>query len=294
MDIHYTPQFPADEPQITQTFFGEQSQPQLQPQPQSQYQSSQQTALYCPFPTANSTDSGYAEENPFEDSVFRPEFKSFGTSSQLSNVDMNPINFGGYGFMANGQQPASSDQDFTSFSFYPPYQGSFDPTNQQMNISQSPPALIMDDVVSVKSEEAPSESASPRTITHDNQRNQQTHFAAGKRPDTLKRRATDTSIEGQAPPTTKEGRGRLRKRIPHTAVERRYRENLNSQLENLRAAVPKSKLELAVRRRPSDLNEPINPTKCEILVGAVKYIKSLEKKVAELERLGGLSEEMDE
>lgn len=84
---------------------------------------------------------------------------------------------------------------------------------------------------------------------------------------------------------------RNKQRLPHTAVERRYRENLNMHLDKLRLAVPN--LQSAQARRKTDpgvvgLGEESNgsgstaqgdqqkPSKCEILIGAVEYIKQME------------------
>ncbi|KAK6435641.1 hypothetical protein LTR95_008173 [Oleoguttula sp. CCFEE 5521] len=93
-----------------------------------------------------------------------------------------------------------------------------------------------------------------------------------------------TSNPTQSTTTT---RGRKRTRIPHTAVERRYRENLNAHLERLRQTVPS----VASRRpsgnavaRPGDLTigEGAKPSKCEILNGAIEHIQALEREIAGL------------
>lgn len=73
-------------------------------------------------------------------------------------------------------------------------------------------------------------------------------------------------------------RGRKRQRIPHTAVERRYRENLNAHLEKLRQAVPP----LAARKGPGGgkgEGEGVKPSKCEILHGAIEYIGARDKEM---------------
>ena len=78
-------------------------------------------------------------------------------------------------------------------------------------------------------------------------------------------------------------RGRKRQRIPHTAVERRYRENLNAHLDKLRQAVPP----LAARKGPgggkgAEGGEGAKPSKCEILSGAIDHIGVLNKENADL------------
>ena len=78
---------------------------------------------------------------------------------------------------------------------------------------------------------------------------------------------------------TKGGRGRKRQRIPHTAVERRYRENLNAHLDKLRQSVP------SLAARPTgkggssavQCQEGVKPSKCEILNGAIEHIAALDK-----------------
>jgi hypothetical protein len=99
---------------------------------------------------------------------------------------------------------------------------------------------------------------------------------------------SDESDEDLVPddlPTTKIAAkgGRKRQRIPHTAVERRYRENLNAHLDRLRQTVPS----LASRRLPGAATgarsmeaataEGAKPSKCEILNGAIEYITVLDR-----------------
>lgn len=73
---------------------------------------------------------------------------------------------------------------------------------------------------------------------------------------------------------------RKRQRIPHTAVERRYRENLNAHLERLRQTVPT----LASRQTQGTSStgqptiiESAKPSKCEILNGAIEHIGTLNR-----------------
>jgi hypothetical protein len=113
------------------------------------------------------------------------------------------------------------------------------------------------------------------------------------------------SNQNSKPATTASNRGRKRQRIPHTAVERRYRENLNAHLERLRQTVPA----LASRRvsgniplvsnnhsvvpghRASEpntapvgalLSDGAKPSKCEILNGAIEHIGAVERENAGL------------
>lgn len=94
----------------------------------------------------------------------------------------------------------------------------------------------------------------------------------------------DSCPEGTEPTINTSGakstRGRKRQRIPHTAVERRYRENLNAHLDKLRQTVPA----LASRRLSSAQAqgkcveaEGAKPSKCEILNGAIEYIGGLDR-----------------
>lgn len=119
------------------------------------------------------------------------------------------------------------------------------------------------------------------------------------------------SNQNSKPTTTASNRGRKRQRIPHTAVERRYRENLNAHLERLRQTVPS----LASRRasggiplvsnhhnpasghRASEpnaapvvalLSDGAKPSKCEILNGAIEHIGAVEREN------GALREEVKE
>jgi len=78
-------------------------------------------------------------------------------------------------------------------------------------------------------------------------------------------------------------RSRKRQRIPHTAVERRYRENLNAHLEKLRQHVPT----LAAKKgfgagAVVDQGESGKPSKCEILSSAIEHIDSLGRENAGL------------
>lgn len=72
--------------------------------------------------------------------------------------------------------------------------------------------------------------------------------------------------------------GKKRQRIPHTAVERRYRENLNAHLDKLRQAVPS----LASRKGPGKEGEGVRPSKCEVLSGAIDHIGAVDRENAAL------------
>jgi len=73
--------------------------------------------------------------------------------------------------------------------------------------------------------------------------------------------------------------------MPHTEVERKYREKLNAELERLRRAVP-----MLPQCDSADMGA-VKPSKSMILAVAIDYIKELEKQrdaaIEEVERLGG-------
>ena len=96
-------------------------------------------------------------------------------------------------------------------------------------------------------------------------------------------RASDDDDEDYMPSEDpKHTRSRKRQRIPHTAVERRYRENLNGHLDKLRQAVPA----LAARKGPDgkgiEGGQGVKPSKCEILNGAIEHIGALDKEIVDL------------
>lgn len=106
----------------------------------------------------------------------------------------------------------------------------------------------------------------------------------------------------QKPPPRKRGRPRLyrpasdpapmantRPRsqcMPHTEVERKYREKLNMELERLRRAVP-----TLPQNDSNDSMGATKPSKSMVLAVAIDYIKELERQrdeaIEEVERLGG-------
>lgn len=73
--------------------------------------------------------------------------------------------------------------------------------------------------------------------------------------------------------------------MPHTEVERKYREKLNAELERLRKAVP------MLPQSDSSESGGVKPSKSMVLAVAIDYIKELERQrdiaVEEVERLGG-------
>jgi hypothetical protein len=74
--------------------------------------------------------------------------------------------------------------------------------------------------------------------------------------------------------------------MPHTEVERKYREKLNTELERLRRAVP-----ILPQSDATDATSAAKPSKSMVLAVAIDYIKELERQrdtaVEEVERLGG-------
>ena len=81
-------------------------------------------------------------------------------------------------------------------------------------------------------------------------------------------------------------RGRPRGRVPHTAVEQRYRQNLNDQFGRLRDAVPEIQTS-----QPARSGQPPKPSKAEVLAAAAEYIKQLEEENEQLR--GAMSQALD-
>ena len=96
-------------------------------------------------------------------------------------------------------------------------------------------------------------------------------------PPALKRGGTSEDCDDDYMPGEEtKNRGRKRQRIPHTAVERRYRENLNAHLDKLRQTVPS----LASRcgKGVEGMHDGgVKPSKCEILNGAIEHIGAIDK-----------------
>ncbi len=73
---------------------------------------------------------------------------------------------------------------------------------------------------------------------------------------------------------------KVSRRLPHNQVERKYRESLNSQLDNLRKAVPAlQQPQNMCDSNPDieDVNMPSKPSKAVILASATAYIKQMEQ-----------------
>lgn len=84
-----------------------------------------------------------------------------------------------------------------------------------------------------------------------------------------------TSRNTRPKPTTKRSG-----RVPHSIIERRYRDNLNNQIEALRLLIP------SVRETPQDVEDslgipPKAPSKAVVITAAASYIKELEAERAQ-------------
>lgn len=248
----------------------------------------QQQRIYdAPLASSGSIDSGYAGEvaNPFDKHIQWEDVRSMGfpPSSVAQDQAMPEYNsnldpWGSYYHTGDG-----------SFGSYPGLIGNFQPSFNIMEIEQpqrpvsSPPQVLKEeeeDSIGVKSEDEDSTgSHSPRESHVESCPQQRQPFWAEQQLDARTRRTTRgsgdaTQIHEQSITKQTSLCARTRKRIPHTAVEKRYRENLNQNLEKLRRAVPN--LHAAQRRKSSDHSDALKPSKCEVLIGAVSYIKHLE------------------
>ncbi|GAB7353391.1 hypothetical protein MBLNU459_g3866t2 [Dothideomycetes sp. NU459] len=261
-----------------------------------------QSQIYdVPLPSADSLDSGYAGEDadPFDKGSRHQDVR--GIDYQTSNLGQDRSALAAMEFNPNFSfMPPAPDRTSASFTpyqqlgFAAPYQ----PTFCVMDHSQAPtlirnsPQLPMEDSISVKSEDGASNSSVSSTVPTfqgDDSQHQPQHsslwgdnnsdmiWSAANENGVEKMLGNERSLAKQTP-----SRGRPRKRIPHTAVERRYRENLNMHLEKLRTAVPN--LQAAQRRRSHDGTDALRPSKCEVLIGAVGYIKSLENENERLKK----------
>lgn len=236
-------------------------------------------------PSAGSLDSGYEEVDPFDKSR---QYRNANNLDFDSACAMNPNGTASIDFGVFGYEPPIVQRNSSDFGNYQDLATSFqpilDPPNPYPQYHPSPSI----DTTSEDGRTASLSSESPRQgpigLDVSPRLPQQPFWSSGAA--ALKRNGTDSSAEinrateERVVPKTAPSRGRPRKRIPHTAVERRYRENLNAHLEKLRAAVPN--LTAAQRRKSNEGADPMKPSKCEVLMGAVDYIKRLE---AENERL---------
>ena len=79
------------------------------------------------------------------------------------------------------------------------------------------------------------------------------------------------------------------KRLPHHVIERRYRENLNSQIESLRAAVPSTSACLTLDMEDigsSNSTSAIRPlSKAAVIAHAAEYMRQLSAQNEEVERV---------
>ncbi|KAK3700656.1 hypothetical protein LTR37_015845 [Vermiconidia calcicola] len=93
---------------------------------------------------------------------------------------------------------------------------------------------------------------------------------------------SDEDDDDYMPSEVPRQRGRKRQRIPHTAVERRYRENLNAHLEKLRHTVPSFAVKNGPGGKVGEASQTAKLSKCEILNGAIEYISAQNKQVERL------------
>lgn len=131
--------------------------------------------------------------------------------------------------------------------------------------------------VAVAKEERPLLTRSITAPAVVDQRPRRSVHAASSPP--VKRSASDDEDDEYVPSEDTKPRGRKRQRIPHTAVERRYRENLNAHLDKLRQTVPSlaSKRSAGPSKSGRCMEEGTKPSKCEILNGAIEHIGALGK-----------------
>lgn len=91
------------------------------------------------------------------------------------------------------------------------------------------------------------------------------------------------------PNTTAAHTGGKEKRLPHHVIERRYRENLNSQIESLRAAVPSTSACLTLDMEDignANAGSAIRPlSKAAVIAHAAEYMRQLSAQNEEVERM---------
>jgi hypothetical protein len=203
---------------------------------------------------------------------------------------------------SEGMFPGDTPFNSTIQATFPPSNPPPSSTSQSTPLSQlEPPTTDIWSGASV----SPQQQHHHRTPSTNNaypEQPQPSSSATPSRHPPLKREPTDE----EAPTPNKRGRPRRSKtstsagtsttsassatprRLPHNQVERKYRENLNAELERLRRAIPT----LSPRNNgTSDANSSHQPkpSKSMILAGAIEYIEQIEKERdeyrAECERL---------
>ncbi|GIZ47822.1 hypothetical protein CKM354_001090300 [Cercospora kikuchii] len=100
-----------------------------------------------------------------------------------------------------------------------------------------------------------------------------------------------STLTEQQPPTRPI---RPHRRIPHTIIERRYRDNLNTQIETLRLSLPSLKNAYVCSPDVEDSALPPRlPSKAMIIATAATYIKELEQeRQAAMEAVGNLQQQV--
>ena len=240
-------------------------------------------------PTGSSMDSGYEEMDPFEkpSQYHIANDMNFDQTCSTNQHDMSSTDFGAYGY---GHQ-AIVQGNPCEYSAYPISEITtvFEPLLDHSDPFRFYPASPGLEEASDDGRTASvSNDSPPQQAVYGTETSPRPQQGWPHRSESLKQRAVEGEVEAKytseerPAPKAAPSRGRPRKRIPHTAVERRYRENLNSHLERLRGAVPN--LTAAQRRKSTDGSDPMKPSKCEILMGAFEYIKRLEAENDSLKR----------
>ncbi|KAK0306039.1 hypothetical protein LTR01_006387 [Friedmanniomyces endolithicus] len=269
-------------------------------------------------------------------SVFQHD--PYQTATYSTAAQMLPT---GYGYYAGLDLPACSDVEMhtpitASFPLAAPTEVSF--TTISASYLKPPtatihPSLAAQSPKSVHSNLSPrprvrypngQHAPPPTTTSHHNHRPAMSRAATApepRDPPPLKRNASSTSDaepededEEYVPVAeTKSSRGggggahRKRQRIPHTAVERRYRDNLNAHLDRLRLSVPAFTAARGMSGGSSASQGPAaksgvgcgeaKPSKCEVLNGAIEHIGEVERENRglreEVQMLGARVEELE-
>ena len=150
--------------------------------------------------------------------------------------------------------------------------------------NQSPPCLERRKEASIQPFVSPTQT-SPDSIYP-------TWSNAATRPEMVSRRSSGSSAnahtkqnaEGQQPKPKKHWSNVQRRRVPHHVVERRYRDNLNGQIEALRVCIPSLAAdECGTLSDAEDGPIPTKlPSKASVIATAQTYIKELEDQQARL------------